>query len=118
MKVLNFFIIKLFAIFSRLPIIVNLNAEDLLEECNKALSTTLMSMSNKGASTQIQVGNSSQTEKAVAENIMAVYEAICTRFPGKFANIRGLNLRFGNSSWTVPIYISYGKFLVISFRIR
>ena len=99
-----------FIIISRLPVSLNIEAEDLLTEINQAMATSMMSMTNNGASTQIQVGISSQTEKEVVENITTVYENLKKQFPGKFANVRSLSLRFGNNPWNVPIYISYGKY--------
>ncbi len=94
---------------ARLPVALDVEAEDLLAEVNQALATSMMSMTNNGTSTQIQVGISSQTEKKVVENVTAVYKNLQKHFPGKFANVRSLSLRFGNNPWTVPIYISYGK---------
>lgn len=87
---------------------MDLEAKDLSAEFNKALATSTMSMSNHGTSTQIQVGLSNQTESAIAKNILAVHKSIEQSFPGKFANIRSLSLRFGNSEWNVPVYLSYG----------
>ena len=92
-----------------------MGAEDLAKAMNEALATTVMPITNKGTSTQVQVGLSSQNQKMVADNIMAVYQNILEKFPGNFSNIRSLTLRFGNSDWTVPIYVSYGK--SISFGI-
>merc|ERR1712136_362482 len=38
--------------------------------------------------------------------IAAVYSSLLTNFPGTFANVRSLALRFGTRDWTIPIYIS------------
>jgi hypothetical protein len=92
---------------------IDIEAEDLLAEVNRALATSMMSMSNKGSSTQMQVGLSNQTEKQIIENIMAVYESMPKHFPGKFENIRSLYIRFGNNTWTVPIYVSFGNLINI-----
>ena len=75
----------------------------------QALATTVMPLTNKGTSTQVQVGLSTQDMKMVADNIVAVYQNMLENFPGKFSNVRSLTLRFGNSEWTVPIYVSYGN---------
>merc|ERR1712071_22014 len=90
----------------KFPISLNLEVSDLASEFDRALSTSLMSMSNKGSSCQIQVGYSNQTEKEIEENIKAVYSSLLKNFPGTFANVRSLALRFGTHDWTVPIYIS------------
>jgi len=90
----------------KFPISFDLEAKDLASEFQRALSTSLMSMSNKGSSYQIQVGLSNQTEKEIEENIAAVYSSLLTNFPGTFANVRSLALRFGTRDWTIPIYIS------------
>ena len=87
-----------------------MEAKDLASEFQRALSTSLMSMSNKGSSYQIQVGLSNQTEKEIEENIAAVYSSLLTNFPGTFANVRSLALRFGTRDWTIPIYISCGTY--------
>jgi len=86
-----------------------LGAEDLEEAMKQALATTVMPLTNKGTSTQVQVGLSTQDMKMVADNIVAVYQNMLENFPGKFSNVRSLTLRFGNSEWTVPIYVSYGN---------
>lgn len=90
----------------KLPISVDLQAKDLTSEFKKAFSTSLMSMTNQGSSSQIQVGFSNQTETEITENITAVYKTLVENFPGTFANVRSLALRFGNQDWSVPIYIS------------
>lgn len=92
----------------RLPVALDLGAKNLSAEFDQALATSTMSITNNGSSMQIQIGLTNQTETAVAENVLAVYEIINESFPGKFANVRNLTLRFGSSKWTVPIYISYG----------
>lgn len=91
---------------------VDLEAEDLLTEMNRALSTSMMPMSNNGTSTQMQIGLSNQTEKEIVENIMAVYQSMQKHFPGKYANVRSLCIRFGNHPWTVPIYVSFGMLVM------
>jgi hypothetical protein len=86
-----------------------LGAEDLEEAMNQALATTVMPLTNKGTSTRVQVGLSTQDVKMVTDNIVTVYQNMLENFPGKFANVRSLTLRFGTSEWTVPIYVSYGN---------
>jgi len=90
----------------RFPVSLDLHAKDLPSEFDRALSTSLMSITNKGSSYQIQVGLSNQSEKDIEQNIAAVYSSLLKDFPGTFANVRSLALRFGTQSWTVPIYIS------------
>ncbi|XP_057367298.1 ribosomal L1 domain-containing protein CG13096-like [Daphnia carinata] len=101
----------------KLPVSVDLEADDLLTEINQALSISMMSMSNNGTSTQMQIGLSNQTEKEIVENIMAVYQSMQKHFPGKFANIRSLCIRFGSHPWTVPIYVSFATLDTVSLPI-
>lgn len=60
----------------------------------------------------MQIGLSNQTEKEIVENIMAVYQSMQKHFPGKYANVRSLCIRFGNHPWTVPIYVSFGMLVM------
>ena len=99
----------------RIPIGVNMESRNLHNEIQKALAISTLSMKNNGTSTQIRVGWSNQDQQQIVDNIMAVYRVIAKKFPGKFANIRSLSLRFGaTSTWTVPIYVSYGKLFLLS----
>lgn len=100
---------KAFYQSGKFPISIDLGAEDLEEAMKQALATTVMPLTNKGTSTQVQVGLSTQDMKMVADNIVAVYQNMLENFPGKFSNVRSLTLRFGNSEWTVPIYVSYAS---------
>ncbi|KZS07082.1 putative Ribosomal L1 domain-containing protein [Daphnia magna] len=108
---------KAFYQAGKLPVPVDLEAEDLLTEMNRALSTSMMPMSNNGTSTQMQIGLSNQTEKEIVENIMAVYQSMQKHFPGKYANVRSLCIRFGNHPWTVPIYVSFATRDTVSLPI-
>ncbi|KAI9555845.1 hypothetical protein GHT06_018362 [Daphnia sinensis] len=108
---------KAFYQAGKLPVPVDLEVEDLLTEINRALSTSMMPMSNNGTSTQMQIGLSNQTEKEIVENIMAAYQSMQKHFPGKFANIRSLCIRFGSHSWTVPIYVSFATRDTVSLPI-
>ena len=93
----------------RLPIPVDMKSKNLAKELETALKKSTMSMKNNGVSYSIRIGLSNFEEEQLVENIMAVYDTLSKKFPGKFANIRNLNLRFGGEEWSVPIYISYGQ---------
>lgn len=98
---------KAFYGYGRIPIPVDVESSALAREVDRALACSTMSMTHVGTSTQLCVGLTTQEQGAVVENIMATYNTLCKKFPGKFANVRTLALRFGKLPWTVPIYISY-----------
>jgi ribosomal protein L1 len=86
-----------------------MKSNNLAKELETALRKCTMSMTNNGTTSSIRVGLSNFEEEQLVENIMAVYEILSKKFPGKFANIRSINLRFGREEWSVPVYISYGQ---------
>lgn len=95
---------------SRIPLSVDVDGvENLSQEMEKVLSFTTMSVTNNGASFQMNVGLTSQEENHVVANVMKAYKDLSVKFPGGFRNIRSLTLRVGTCAWTVPIYVSYGK---------
>lgn len=107
----------LFKFFASLPVIINVEAKSLKREVHNALNLTVMCVSRKGASTQVEVGNTSQRQSEIAANILAVSKSVAKRLPGGFLNVRGMSLRIGVQPWTVPVYVSYGKGCPLSLPI-
>lgn len=97
-----------FVVMLSVPLLFNVEADNLESEIKEALSTTILPITSDGVSTLVHVGLSTQSAKELSENIFAAYKEIEKSFPGGFANVRNLNICFGNSQLTVPIYVSYG----------
>jgi len=89
----------------KLPVPVNMRAENLKKEIETALCKTLMMMNANGNKAALKVGHSKQTVMHIAENIMAVADCLSKRYPGGWDNIRSLHIHLQDCP-LIPVYIT------------
>ena len=94
--------------FFRIPIPVNLRANDLKKEIAKAIKTVTLPLNHHGTCSMVQIGNTSMESSAIAENLIHVNAVLEKRYPGGWKNIRAQHIKT-ESSIAVPIYTNTRK---------
>jgi len=89
----------------KLPVPVNMRAENLKKEVETALCKTLMMMNANGNKAALKVGHTKQTVMQIAENIMAVADCLSKRYPGGWDNIRSLHIHLQDCP-LIPVYMT------------
>ena len=94
--------------FFRIPIPVNLRANDLKKEIARAIKTVTLPLNHHGTCSMVQIGNTSMESSAIAENLIHVNSVLEKRYPGGWKNIRAQHIKT-ESSIAVPIYTNTRK---------
>jgi len=103
LRLVPMFLGKSFYRRKRIPIPVNLRANDLKKEIAKAIKTVTLPLNHHGTCSMVQIGNTSMESSAIAENLIHVNAVLEKRYPGGWKNIRAQHIKT-ESSIAVPIY--------------
>jgi len=87
----------------KLPISVNLRANDLKKEIAKAINTVTLPLSHHGTCSMVQIGNTAMESSIIANNLMHINSVLEKRYPGGWKNIRAQHIKT-ESSTAIPIY--------------
>ena len=101
-RLLPQFLGKPFYSRKRLPLQINLQANDLAKEMNRCLHTTQLPLTHTGSCSMVTVGNTNTADAELTENIKSVMQILDTKYPGGMKNIRSVNIYSGTSS--LPIF--------------
>eukprot|EP00096_Caligus_rogercresseyi_P012457 TRINITY_DN5227_c0_g1_i1.p1 TRINITY_DN5227_c0_g1~~TRINITY_DN5227_c0_g1_i1.p1 ORF type:complete len:527 (-),score=218.82 TRINITY_DN5227_c0_g1_i1:95-1675(-) len=89
----------------KIPIPVNMEAEDLSKELSRALHTVILPLRNKGVSSDLILGSTSMNLDSVVENILHFLKVLKSKYPGGWKNIRSIYVKT-DSSTSLPLHIS------------
>ena len=96
---------KHFTTRHKMPVSVRLTSQDFKACVQKALRTSLLTVTKRGACSSLYIGSTSiNSEDELVENILSAWEQIETRVPGGQKNIRSLVIKTGRSM-AIPIFV-------------
>lgn len=98
------FLSKHFYTKKRLPVQVNLKAQNLEKELLRALSVSRLFFSLKGNSSIMKVGRMGQSDEEIEKNVLEAVRKLATHVPGEWNNIQGLSLKL-ESTQSIPLYV-------------
>jgi len=88
----------------KLPLQVNLKANNLANEIGKMVNTVTLPLQNSGSCSQVTAGLTTMGQGQLVENVSKLVGMIEERYPGGWKNVRSIHVRCGPIS--LPLYVS------------
>ncbi|GAB6020460.1 Ribosomal L1 domain-containing protein 1 [Chamberlinius hualienensis] len=89
----------------KLPVAVNLKAQDLSKEFEKIFQQTYFHFTGRGSVSSFHVANACHSPEQVIENVTSALNELVKVLPGGLNNIRTIRIK-KSTSMAIPIYIS------------
>ncbi|VDK46765.1 unnamed protein product [Anisakis simplex] len=93
----------------KMPLCVDTNKRNLIEQIKKSFSTISFPLSAHRVRTSLKIGNLSESSEDLCDNIEEAAARLAEYCPGGLPNIRSINLQVVSGGPTIPIYADTGS---------